>query len=88
MTGGTAVILGDVGDNFGAGMTGGMAFVYDPKNKFENYVNPFSITWQKVETDFWKNELKKLINEFVIQTESIIGKQIIRNFDNEIINFQ
>ncbi len=88
MTGGTAVILGDVGDNFGAGMTGGMAFVYDPKNKFENYVNPFSITWQKVETDFWKNELKKLINEFVIQTESIIGKQIISNFDNEIINFQ
>ena len=32
MTGGTAVILGDVGDNFGAGMTGGMAFIYD-KNK-------------------------------------------------------
>ena len=30
MTGGSIVILGDVGDNFGAGMTGGMAFVYDP----------------------------------------------------------
>ena len=31
MTGGTAIILGEVGDNFGAGMTGGMAFVYDPE---------------------------------------------------------
>ena len=31
MTGGTVVILGKVGDNFAAGMTGGMAFVYDPK---------------------------------------------------------
>ena len=30
MTGGTVVILGKVGDNFGAGMTGGMAFIYDP----------------------------------------------------------
>ena len=36
MTGGTViVILGEVGDNFGAGMTGGMSFVYDPKNLFE-----------------------------------------------------
>ena len=34
MTGGTAILLGDVGDNFGAGMTGGMAFVYDPKKYF------------------------------------------------------
>ena len=39
MTGGTAIILGEVGDNFGAGMTGGMAFVYD-KNEFEKFVNP------------------------------------------------
>ena len=36
MTGGTIVILGDVGDNFGAGMTGGMGFVYDPEDIFQN----------------------------------------------------
>jgi glutamate synthase domain-containing protein 3 len=35
MTGGTAIILGEVGDNFGAGMTGGMAFVYDEKNNLK-----------------------------------------------------
>ena len=39
MTGGTVVILGKVGDNFAAGMTGGMAFIYDPNQEFENYVN-------------------------------------------------
>ena len=39
MTGGTAIILGLVGDNFGAGMTGGMAFVYDENNDFENFAN-------------------------------------------------
>ena len=54
MTGGTAIILGEVGDNFGAGMTGGMAFVYDEKNTFENYANPSSIIWQEIETDYWK----------------------------------
>ena len=52
MTGGTAIILGPVGDNFGAGMTGGMAFVYDENNDFENFANPASIIWQPVETDF------------------------------------
>ncbi|MDB2527823.1 glutamate synthase large subunit, partial [Candidatus Pelagibacter bacterium] len=35
MTGGTVVVLGEVGDNFGAGMTGGMAFIYDPNKEFE-----------------------------------------------------
>ena len=35
MTGGVAVILGDVGDNFAAGMTGGMAFIYDKSKNFE-----------------------------------------------------
>ena len=40
MTGGTVVILGAVGDNFGAGFTGGMAFVYDADGQFEKRVNP------------------------------------------------
>ena len=43
MTGGTVVILGNIGDNFAAGMTGGMAFIYDPNRQFENYVNPNSV---------------------------------------------
>ena len=59
MTGGTIVVLGDVGDNFGAGMTGGMGFIYDPENVFENKANPETIVWQKLETDYWKNNLKK-----------------------------
>ena len=35
-------------------MTGGMSFIYDPKNIFENYVNPQSIIWQKIETEHWR----------------------------------
>ena len=63
MTGGTVVILGDVGDNFAAGMTGGMAFIYDKSQQFEKKVNPESVVWQNVETDFWKEYLKNLVSE-------------------------
>ena len=63
MTGGTVVVLGNVGDNFGAGMTGGMAFIYDPNKDFEKKANPETIIWQTPETDYWINFLKKLIEE-------------------------
>ena len=52
MTGGNVVILGEVGDNFAAGMTGGMAFIYDPYSNFEKYVNSDSVVWQKIETEY------------------------------------
>ena len=87
MTGGTAVILGNVGDNFAAGMTGGMAFIYDKSNVFERKVNPESVIWQNVETDFWKNYLKNLILEHSNETKSFFSQNIISNFDDEIKNF-
>ena len=83
MTGG-AIILGKVGDNFGAGMTGGMAFVYDPKDNFQDYANPQSIIWQAVETDYWKDFLKNILQEFYNETGSEVSKKIINNFDKEI----
>jgi len=88
MTGGCVVILGKVGDNFGAGMTGGMAFVYDPIHEFINYVNPSSVIWQIPETDYWKNYLKSLISEHFKETESKVAQKILLNFDNEVKNFK
>ncbi len=88
MTGGSAIILGDVGDNFGAGMTGGMAFVYDEKNIFENFANPSSIIWQSVETDYWKKYLEEKIKDFFNNTNSKKAKKILDNFENELKNFK
>ena len=91
MTGGTAIVLGEVGDNFGAGMTGGMAFIYDKKNEFENFANPASIVWQPVETDYWKNFLKESIKDFEVQTSSKKAKKILEilklnlNFSNKFV---
>ena len=87
MTGGTVVILGNVGDNFAAGMTGGMEFIYDKFNEFEKKVNPDSVVWQKIETDYWINYLKELILEHLKETGSSISKNIFENFEDEIKNF-
>ena len=84
MTGGTIVILGDVGDNFGAGMTGGMGFVYDPDHTFQNKANPESIVWQKLETEFWINNLKLLIQKHFKETNSEVSKKILENFEQKL----
>ena len=88
MTGGAVVILGKIGDNFAAGMTGGMAFIYDPKDEFENYVNSNSVVWQKLETDYWKKYLKNLVQEHFDETESEIAKKILDNYVVEEKNFK
>jgi glutamate synthase (NADPH/NADH) large chain len=88
MTGGLSIILGQVGDNFGAGMTGGMAFIYDIKKNFENFANPSSIIWQNVETDYWKENLKNNLVDFLNETNSEITKKILDNFDKELLNFK
>ena len=87
MTGGTVVILGNVGDNFAAGMTGGMAFIYDKSKEFEKKVNEESVIWQNVETKYWENFLRKLVLEHLEETGSLLSKNIIENFDEEKKNF-
>ena len=87
MTGGNIVILGQVGDNFAAGMTGGMVFIYDEKNEFENKVNPETVVWQRVETEYWKNLLKSLVEQHFVETNSKIAKRIISDYENEINYF-
>ena len=87
MTGGTIIILGKVGDNFAAGMTGGMAFIYDLKDEFEKRVNPETVVWQRPETKYWISHLKDLIIEHYKETDSMLSKKILSNFENEINNF-
>jgi glutamate synthase (NADPH/NADH) large chain len=80
-------VLGEVGDNFGAGMTGGMAFIYNPNNNFEKKANSESIIWQTPETEYWISYLKNLVQEHFVETNSNLSKKILENFDSEIMNF-
>jgi glutamate synthase (NADPH/NADH) large chain len=48
MTGGTVVVLGETGQNFAAGMSGGVAYIYDPDGTFEQSCNPSMVTLEKL----------------------------------------
>lgn len=81
MTGGEVVILGLTGTNFGAGMTGGMAWVYDPDGVFAHYINPESITLRPV-SDAREARLKALITEHLERTHSPRAQAILDDWDN------
>lgn len=83
MTGGIAVILGKVGDNFGAGMTGGMAYVYDEEDNFEKAVNPDSVVWQRLSNEHYENECKALIGKHAAQTGSNFSKNLLLEWELE-----
>ena len=83
MTGGTVVILGPVGDNFGAGMSGGMAYVYDPDAKFERAVNPDMVVWQRFGTEHWEQDCKSLIEDHARMTGSEFSKKLLLEWELE-----
>ena len=81
MTGGTAVILGSVGENFGAGMSGGMAFVLDEEAQFEAHANPESIVWQRLASLHWEAKARALIAEHAVATDSKWSNTILDDWD-------
>jgi glutamate synthase (NADPH/NADH) large chain len=81
MTGGTAVFLGPVGDNFGAGMTGGMAFVYDPHERFKNVLNPETLVVERIASPHWEQVLRGLIAEHARETDSAFAASLLRDWD-------
>ncbi len=90
MTGGVAVILGKTGVNFGAGMTGGKAFVYDEEGDFYEKVNPELVEPLRIDTDEWDTEmfeLKALLKDYAQKTGSQKATYILDNFRTEIRKF-
>jgi glutamate synthase (NADPH) large chain len=88
MTGGLVVILGEVGPNFGAGMTGGMAFIYDPANTFDHQANPETIIWQSVETEYWQDVLKVQIQQHVKRTHSKHALRLLNDWARVLPHFR
>ena len=83
MTGGTIVILGDVGDNFGAGFTGGMAFIYDPNESFELRVNADTLLWQRLASSHWEAVLRALVEEHARETNSRYAAMLLHDWAQE-----
>jgi len=87
MTGGVTVILGPIADNFAAGMTGGMAFVYDPSAEFEDHVNLDAVVWQPVRAAHWEAELRRLVQQHLHETQSPLAARLINDWDRELRKF-
>ena len=73
-------MLGEVGDNFGAGFTGGMAFVYDPDDRFEQRINPETLTWQRVASAHWDGVLRDLLTRHVAATGSQFAASLLHDW--------
>ena len=84
MTGGTVAILGPVGDNFGAGFTGGMAFVYDPEDLFRLRVNPETLTWQRIATPHWAEILRSLLATHALETTSRHATRLLHDWERTL----
>ena len=90
MTGGIVVVLGKTGINFGAGMTGGLAFVYDQEHDFAEKINQELIEARRIDTDEYdeaRHYLKRLLKIYYNETKSEKARSILENFRMELRNF-
>ena len=87
MTGGKVIVLGKTGRNFAAGMSGGIAYVYDPENKFSNGLcNTETIEFEYISEED-AAELKTIIEKHVLYTESKKGAKLLADWDTSLDNF-
>ena len=87
MTGGKVIVLGNTGRNFAAGMSGGIAYVYDPENKFVNGLcNTETIEFETISEED-ATDLKSIIEKHVLYTDSNRGFTLLADWDTSLKNF-
>lgn len=86
MTGGRAFILGDIGRNFAAGMSGGVAYVWDKSNLLQGRVNTEMVELLEPEVDD-EEEILAALKEHSLRTGSTRAGEILRNWETERSNF-
>ncbi|MBD3611255.1 MAG: glutamate synthase large subunit, partial [Hydrogenovibrio crunogenus] len=90
MTGGCVVSLGQVGVNFGAGMSGGMAFILDLDRTLPDRLNTEMVEAVRIDTESteaYRVYLQELLTEYVEKTGSQFGQEVIDNFSRYLHNF-
>jgi glutamate synthase domain-containing protein 3 len=87
MTGGRAVILGSVGRNFGAGMSGGIAYIWDDDGRSTARINTGMVDLESVDDSDEAAELKRRIEEHLEATGSKRAQAILDGWDAELPKF-
>ncbi|MBB4853893.1 glutamate synthase (NADPH/NADH) large chain [Mycobacteroides chelonae] len=86
MTGGTVVVLGPTGRNFAAGMSGGVAYVYDPDKQLMDNLNDEMVDLEALDPDD-KQVLRSLIEKHVAATDSAVGQRILADWSGQSDSF-
>jgi glutamate synthase (NADPH/NADH) large chain len=86
MTGGKVVVLGPTGRNFGAGMSGGLAFVYDPDDTFARRLNFEMVDIDPIEDDD-REWLRDIIRRHQSETDSAVAARILSRWHDEVRQF-
>ena len=87
MTGGRVVVLGPTGRNFAAGMSGGIAYVYDPSNTFAALVNYDMVDLEPLDSDDI-SFLSGIVQKHVDLTGSSVGTRVVANWDEAVSSFR
>jgi glutamate synthase domain-containing protein 3 len=87
MTGGRVVILGPTGRNFAAGMSGGIAYVWDPTEQLLLNCNMGMVELEKTETDEDIAELRELVEKHRDHTGSTVANHLLANWDELLPQF-
>ncbi|WP_042165852.1 glutamate synthase large subunit [Paenibacillus gorillae] len=87
MTGGRVVVLGSTGRNFAAGMSGGIAYVYDEHGEFYKNCNIEMVLLERVEEEADVAELKGLLEKHVQYTESGLASRVLNDWDTSLNKF-
>merc|ERR1712159_854637 len=87
MTGGKAVILGTTGRNFAAGMSGGVAYVYDPDKVFPPRVNPEMVSLERVEDFTEAEELRLTLQQHRHATGSLVATTLLEDWEGSLQHF-
>ncbi len=86
MTGGRVVVLGPTGRNFGAGMSGGVAFVWDPSGGFPALLNPEMVDLEECDAEdvTW---LEEVLRRHVSETDSAVGARVLADWPRAALRF-
>lgn len=90
MTGGIVCVLGPTGHNFGAGMTGGFAYVLDQDNGFFDRLNHELVELHRISSESmeaYRSHLTQVLTEYVAETGSAWGAEVLENLDKYIRRF-
>ena len=87
MTGGRVVVLGKTGRNFAAGMSGGIAYVFDPEHNFDYYCNIDMVELSLVEDSASRKELLELVRQHYLHTGSDLAGRILDDWHRALEDF-